>query len=429
MEIQADSIEVKKQVWKNHISGEEYSDPLEILYYQNLLKDEKYSNLLLGNFNSEGNYSIDKELLQELINVNKYITDNIEGVYHLIAKTKESEFDLHFLLKIKNDEENNKKIAALVLIEPFTSVDGQNNQELNVVVARYRDENDIYFMPKVAKVFHIFDKRDENGREEENETILLNTLKLKKQMKLLNSKLSDSNEYLSQYYIDNVLAILKKNPGKYSEYVLRKYESLLEEQKSNINKKNYYKLLRLELDKLLNSAKHICDNPNLLKELNGQKQIFVENLNKFEETIIAPVVAAPKKEEAKKPAAKAAASASKKAIAKKKAAVKKAGAAKKKAAQEPFKWLIKKEEPKKIEIKYVAHNNKTEGNNQQAVVCPPSNFLNFITNSKSLINKTEENITLGFPKKFFGQSQTENVANISQINQDKNISNSTEMTL
>ena len=180
MEIQADSIEVKKQVWKNHISGEEYSDPLEILYYQNLLKDEKYSNLLLGNFNSEGNYSIDKELLQELINVNKYITDNIEGVYHLIAKTQESEFDLHFLLKIKNDEENNKKIAALVLIEPFTSVDGQNNQELNIVVARYRDENDIYFMPKVAKVFHIFDKRDENGREEENETILLNTLKLKK---------------------------------------------------------------------------------------------------------------------------------------------------------------------------------------------------------------------------------------------------------
>lgn len=342
MEIQADSIEVKKQVWKNHISGEEYSDPLGILYYQNLLKDEKYSNLLLGNFNSEGNYSIDKELLQELINVNKYITDNIEGVYHLIAKTQESEFDLHFLLKIKNDEENNKKIAALVLIEPFTSVDGQNNQELNIVVARYRDENDIYFMPKVAKVFHIFDKRDENGREEENETILLNTLKLKKQMKLLNSKLSDSNEYLSQYYIDNVLAILKKNPGKYSEYILRKYQILLEEQKSNINKKNYYKLLRLELDKLLNSAKHICDNPDLLKELNEQKQIFVENLNKFEETIISPVAAAPKKEEAKKPAAKkAAASAPKKAVAKKKAAVKKAGAAKKKAAQEPFKWIAK----------------------------------------------------------------------------------------
>ena len=161
-------------------------------------------------------------------------------------------------------------------------------------------------------------------------------------MKLLNSKLSDSNEYLSQYYIDNVLAILKKNPGKYSEYILRKYQILLEEQKSNINKKNYYKLLRLELDKLLNSAKHICDNPDLLKELNEQKQIFVENLNKFEETIISPVAAAPKKEEAKKPAAKkAAASAPKKAVAKKKAAVKKAGAAKKKAAQEPFKWIAK----------------------------------------------------------------------------------------
>ena len=374
MEMQAENIEVKKQIWKDHLSGEEYSDPLDILYYKNTLNEEKYSNLLLGSFNAEGNYSIEKELLQELINVNKFITDNVEGVYHLTAKTTSPEFDLHFLLKIKNDDENNKKIASLILLEPFKGLDEQTLSEFATTIARYRDENDIYFMPKVAKVFHIFDKRDEDGRESENDEILLNVLKSKKQLKMLKNKLAESNEYLSQYYIDNVIAILKKYPGKYSEYILRKYDMLLLEHKGNLNKKNYYKMLRLELDKLLMASRHMCDNPDLLKALGEQKQIFVNNMDKFEETLKAPPIAAPKKEEAKKSAAKAAPA--KKAAAKKKSAAKKKAAPAKKKVAPQFKWLVEREEPTLPPvIPEAKQETQTEKQDNKSIIIPPGLFL------------------------------------------------------
>lgn len=297
MEIQT-NIEVKKQVWTNHLNGEKYEDEIDILYYKNQLKDEKYQNELLGNFNSDAAYSIDKELLQELINVNKYIIDNVDGVYYLVAKTLDMEFK--FLLKFKTDEKAGKKIATLTLIEGFTSADENIFQEFHTVIARYCDENDMYFMQKVAKVFHIFDKRDEDGKEKENEEILKNVLKLKKQLKKLKINIVETNEYLSKYYLDSVIAAFKKYSCPFSDYMLRQYAILLDQQKGNINKKNYYKILRIELDKLIEASKKLCDDPDLLKALETQKQIFANNFNKFEDNLMNPqIMAVPKKEEAK----------------------------------------------------------------------------------------------------------------------------------
>lgn len=306
MEIQ-ETIEVKKQVWTNHLNGEKYEDATDILYYKNQLKDEKYQNELLGNFNSDAVYSIDKELLQELINVNKYIIDNVDGVYYLVAKTLEMEFK--FLLKFKIDETAGKKMAALTLIEDFTSSEDNIFQEFHTVIARYCDENDMYFMQKVAKVFHIFDKRDEDGKEKENEEILKNVLKLKKQLKNLKINIVETNEYLSKYYLDSVIAAFKKYPCPFSDYMLRQYAILLEQQKGNINKKNYYKILRIELDKLIEASKKLCDDPNLLKALETQKQIFANNFDKFEDNLLSPqILAVPKKEEVKSASSKSSSS-------------------------------------------------------------------------------------------------------------------------
>ena len=329
-------VEPEKIIWKNHLTGEEYSNSLDISYYQNFLKDEKYSNLLLGNFNKDGNYSIDVEILKELVAVNKYITEVVDGTYLLTAKTASgSDFDLNFLLKIKKQDDE-RKIAILILLEKFVSGDNLHSTTLNTVVARYRDEDDIYFLSKVAKAFHIFDKRNEDGREKENEEILKNILALKKSMLLLKKKLAENDEYLSQYYIDSILALLKANPGQFSEYVLRKYAIALENNKANFGKANYYKLLRLELDKILNSAKKSCDNPEILKAIETQRKAFIDAYNKFEDNIKNPPVIAPQAKKASPAKAKSAGSASKKAGAKKagkKAGGKKASPAKKKPQQ------------------------------------------------------------------------------------------------
>ena len=314
--------------------------------------------MLLGNFNKDGNYSIDVEILKELVNVNKYITEVVDGTYNLVAKTESgSEFELNFILKIKQQEEG-KKVAALTLVEKYVSPDNSVRNSLNTVVARYRDEDDIYFLSKVAKVFHIFDKRNEDGKEKENEEILKNILLLKKNMLLLKKKLAENNEYLSQYYIDNILAILKANPGKFSEFILRKYAMALENNKGNFGKANYYKLLRLELDKIINGAKGFCDNPEILKAIEAQKKLFIESYNKFEENIInppAPAVVVKKQDAAK---AKSTGGNTKKATAKKvgkKSVPKKAAAPKNKPQQ--FYPLKKETEPKYITI--TLHNKES----------------------------------------------------------------------
>ena len=137
-------------------------------------------------------------------------------------------------------------------------------------------------------------------------------------MLLLKKKLAENNEYLSQYYIDSILALLKANPGAFSEYVLRKYAAVLEKNKGNFGKANYYKLLRLELDKIIKSARKSCDNLELLRSIDAQKKIFVDSYNKFEEVIKNPPTPT-----AKKPAAAKGKSGG--SPAKKKATVKKAG--------------------------------------------------------------------------------------------------------
>ena len=174
METTQPEIGVKNITWKNHETGEVYENSADILYYKTTLLEEKYKNLTIGDYNLEGNYVISRELLEELVNVNKFISDYQDGVYHLVAKSLSGElFELRFYLRIK--KEGGKAIAILSLRE---IIEGLADLETNI--ARYKDDDNIYFLQKVAKVFHIFEKKDKSIKEEENEAIIIDILMLKK---------------------------------------------------------------------------------------------------------------------------------------------------------------------------------------------------------------------------------------------------------
>ncbi|MBO4413058.1 MAG: hypothetical protein J5779_03485, partial [Clostridia bacterium] len=161
-------VEVKKQTWRDYETGEIYEDSADISYYKCQLLTQKYESITIGDFNSEGNYVIAREILEELVNANKYITDYENGTYHLVAKAANLVYELKFLLKIT--KKDSKMVATLSLSEIFGDL------ELNTDIARYKDDDNMYFLQKVAKVFHIVEKKDAPGKEEENENILEKTI-------------------------------------------------------------------------------------------------------------------------------------------------------------------------------------------------------------------------------------------------------------
>ena len=85
MQIQ-EEIEVKKQTWTNPFSKEIFSDATEIAYNKSVLEEEILENLLLGSFSDDGNYSINKDILIELVSVNKYIEE--VGAMNIFFKIK-----------------------------------------------------------------------------------------------------------------------------------------------------------------------------------------------------------------------------------------------------------------------------------------------------------------------------------------------------
>ncbi len=290
-----------KENYVNRETLEVLTDSFDISYYKNLQDDEIFENLLLGEFNKLGDYAIKKEILLELVSAKKYIKEAKDNKYILSAPVKSGMKELTFTLQIES--EGNKKNAVLRLIEKDIKID-LSEDLLKTVIARYKDDDDIYFLIKVKKIFNIVD--DSDGKDINNEEILNIILKKLQDFKLLKTQ-SNKFEDLSKVYIEKIIGILKDNPGKFSEYVLRQYGFYLESMKDSIGKQNYYRLLKIKLDRIIDEAnknnKDLIINPLILE---ARKQFLNEN-KQIQDDILIPkpvIVKAPVKEKPQAPAKK-----------------------------------------------------------------------------------------------------------------------------
>ena len=271
-------------------TGEILDAPEEIAYYKVEQNEQIIENLLLGEFDADGKYVIDKPFLEELVKVRKVIREQFDDKYILTSKL--SEFgELKFTMQVLNAE-NGKKVAILKFIEMSFNFD-EDREVFRTYVASYKDDNDLFFMQKVFKVFNIVRQEDYDGLDIDPEELLL-ILKRFKLLAMLRAKRIEGVDYISNVYVDEVLAILKKYPCKFSAYILRKYYGFLKEMAMFAGSPKYFMKLRKFLDKIINSSKHEIPK-DLMEEIKKSREGYAKNYKNVVEPIMEPVVA-PKKE-------------------------------------------------------------------------------------------------------------------------------------
>ena len=284
-------LQEEKFEYVNRETGLVLTNPVDIEYYKTIQNDTIIENGLLGSFTKEGKYSIEKKFLIELVKIKKFVVESFEYKYVLNSILEDKE--LTFTLVIEDSISEEKKVATLRFIEKIIKEDG-SEELLKTNVATYKDDPDIYFVKKAFKVFNIVEKNEVEGKSDNEE--LLSILNRFKEIKSLKAKRISMLDFISSAYVDEILAILRANPCKFSEFVLRKYGEGLVLLKDKITSENYYILVKRMLDKILDGAKVQLKDENLSSQILKAKQNYVNNYKNLHEEL----TAAPKQEEIKK---------------------------------------------------------------------------------------------------------------------------------
>ncbi len=347
MENKEEKIVEEKIEYKNRETGKVLTNPIDISYYKTLQNDLIIENSLLGHFDKLGKYVIEKNFLVELVKTKKYVVDRIENKYVIVEPYTDGEFKL--TLVIEDLKAEDKKIATLRFIEFCEKPEGEQ-EILKTIVATYKDDADSFFIKKAFKVFNIVEK-SELGDEIDEEVMLaiLQRLKLIKGLKKNRIAMYD---FISSGFVDEILAILRANPSKFSEYVLRKYGEGLLLLKDKISKDNYYILVKNMLVSILKSAIHQQKDENVSNLLNNAFKKYLSKYSEMhEELIAAPKEAIKKKQDAPKTQVKSGGSSG--------------GGKKKKAgkAKVVAKKAVKKGSAKSGEVYYFDNSKKQQFNN------------------------------------------------------------------
>lgn len=229
----------QKETWKVFGSDEVLQDKNLIEYYKLNLYDEKLRNKLLGDFTSEGKYVLPDKIKETLVNVKKLIVHAGYNTY--VAETETKSQTVRFFIKYWEAEKLN--IANLYIIE---NIDGE---DLNTFVAQFAAEKDESFLVRVKKVFNLYNDIDEFADKYLEE--------LESQYDLYKMKSSERDfvvELQSEFYLYELLQILKEQGGEKGKKITEQMELEIDAKKQLTNKEGMYTSARLKMDKLIIAA-------------------------------------------------------------------------------------------------------------------------------------------------------------------------------
>lgn len=200
---------------RKDIDGGVLTDKYEIDRYKLQQYADVVDNLMLGNYNEFGEYEIQPEILKELLECKKVVTDNYENILFVESLTKISSFgNLNFAVKIINSEQSSHKTAVLEVLEPIYKAKGYiENTQATIIKKINLPFNDI-FKSEVYKAFNIVVLEGEGGKKEITEDEKFSNLIDRKIRLLYIKKHLENQQDFEICYKKNVEELKKTDEGK-----------------------------------------------------------------------------------------------------------------------------------------------------------------------------------------------------------------------
>lgn len=249
---------------------------METKYLKHLYGLEEQASGLLGFFDAGGNYILEETIIKELIACNKQIVNYTKD--QLTAVANFPDFKIDFIIYLQ-DGENNKKRAGLFVIEKCKLQLEKN--EIQTYVDSFVCENTPVFFDELKKKYHLFNNDESEGVDLSNSGFV-NIIKKKsatKNYKTMIPMLLNADKE----YVKRMLATIK-NSGTYGEQFLLLLKKKIEENKLAPTNPNYWRELRLLLDKMLKENFTLFNNETITRmEQIQSKYVDVFNNTKIEE--------------------------------------------------------------------------------------------------------------------------------------------------
>ena len=268
--------------------------------YNKFLRDNSVeSAVLLGNYDEQDNYFIEKSIRQELVSLKKVIT--LYKQDFMLCEAKLYDTTLKFRIDFYFDGMEGEKFANLYLLENYTNLN--KNIDLETFLVSFKSSNDPMFLDKLKEAMNIFTKNElGDGKDINTSAVLEQILRTKKNVSkyiVLNMGVDNRK------YCNEILKILKNSK------IYPNLQSIIKKRmkgiKADKNTAKYFAMLKEILDEIIFENYNELDEETLkwLQQVN-QNYILVYTDKKKEiqkpKTKVESVVAPKKKDEKKKSA-------------------------------------------------------------------------------------------------------------------------------
>ena len=202
------------------------SDNVLIEYYKKTQEIDVINNLLIGDYNSKGEYVTSKEVLKELLDMPKYILKTFNTNMYLQSNAELGNFNqLTFMVTVQDGVPKlNMSRASLLLTEEVSKCAGYYTNTNSVVLDTFEDINDLDFNDKMFKHFNIVEN---NGRKPAKSDIPLSILNRKTTLNDVKQGLFSAILGAQKDFLTRRLSVLKRY--EIGQKIVKEYSGRLTE--------------------------------------------------------------------------------------------------------------------------------------------------------------------------------------------------------
>ena len=213
--------------------------------YQKFLRNNNIDQFgLLGNYNKDDVYVIPREIIDELIKINKKVVSyKQEGIK---CEASLEDITLKFVIKFYVGEKKDIKYSSLYLLEEYENLN--KKVSLETFLVNFHDTDDSFYFDKLKKVFNLYTKDESEGKDIKNSSSSL--IKIIKEKKSFAKKLINEIAIEDRKYIIDVIKILKQS-GEYGVFIQRLLKDEMSKIKHNKTSTAYWVELKGKLDMIL----------------------------------------------------------------------------------------------------------------------------------------------------------------------------------